>query len=234
MTAPKLPGLQRHKTQHGKIVWYVRVARGPRHPLKLSPNDPCFVEEYGKVFALAATGVAVPEKHKGPVSGTIIWLWTQYNKSSSWASLALSTRRQRENIMKHVLANIGQAPIAEITRKVVKAGLEKRSKQPSAANNYLATMRHLFAWAIDAEYVKASPCDGLDHIDRPDTDGFPAWNDDDEARFIARWPLGTRQYLAYEVHARTGLRRGDAVRLGRQHFTADIIHIVSAEKTARN
>jgi integrase len=37
------------------------------------------------------------------------------------------------------------------------------------------------------------------------------------AAYEARWPIGTRQRVWLDTIAYTGLRRGDAVRLGRQH-----------------
>jgi integrase len=49
--------------------------------------------------------------------------------------------------------------------------------------------------------------------------GFPVWTDDEIKRFRDRWPLGTRERLAFEIMATTGLRRGDAARLGRQHMS---------------
>ena len=48
---------------------------------------------------------------------------------------------------------------------------------------------------------------------------FPPWRDaDDVAKYCdSRWPLGTRQRVWLAVLLYTGVRRGDAVRLGRQH-----------------
>ena len=39
----------------------------------------------------------------------------------------------------------------------------------------------------------------------------------DVAAYEQRWPVGTRQRVWLDVLLYTGLRRGDAVRLGRQH-----------------
>ena len=136
MHAPKLPGLVRQKSRHGKTVWYVRIGQGARLRLKLNPHDAGFAEEYNKSYAQALSGEKVAEKTNGVSAGTFGWLWAQYCQSSSWASLALSTRRQRENIMTHVLANIGKAPIAEITRKVVEKGL---SRPPNGIPKSLVT-----------------------------------------------------------------------------------------------
>ena len=43
------------------------------------------------------------------------------------------------------------------------------------------------------------------------------WTEDEMAAYEHRWPIGTRQRVWLDVLAYTGLRRGDAVRLGRQH-----------------
>jgi integrase len=37
------------------------------------------------------------------------------------------------------------------------------------------------------------------------------------AAYEARWPIGTKERVWLDVLLYTGLRRGDAVRLGRQH-----------------
>ena len=43
------------------------------------------------------------------------------------------------------------------------------------------------------------------------------WTEEEVERYYARWPLGTKERVWIDVLLFTGLRRGDAVRLGRQH-----------------
>ena len=43
------------------------------------------------------------------------------------------------------------------------------------------------------------------------------WTEDHVVAYQQRWPLGTRQRVWLDVLLYTGLRRGDAVRAGRQH-----------------
>ena len=50
-----------------------------------------------------------------------------------------------------------------------------------------------------------------------DGDGFAMWAEELCAAFEARWQLGTRQRVWYEVLYCTRLRRGDAVRVRRPH-----------------
>jgi integrase len=73
-------------------------------------------------------------------------------------------------------------------------------------------------WATAAGIVRVDPTVGVSDPSRPKSDGFPPWSEDDVAAYYARWPIGTRERVWIDVIAYTGLRRGDAVRLGRQHI----------------
>jgi hypothetical protein len=78
-------------------------------------------------------------------------------------------------------------------------------------------MRGLFKWATKASLVKVDPTIGVEDPARPKGSGFPVWTEDQVAAYERRWPTGTRQRVWLDVLLYTGLRRGDAVRLGRQH-----------------
>ena len=65
---------------------------------------------------------------------------------------------------------------------------------------------------------------------RPKGDGFRPWTEDDVAAYEKCWPIGTRQRVWLDVLLYTGLRRGDAVRLGRQHIR-DGVASLKTEKT---
>ena len=43
------------------------------------------------------------------------------------------------------------------------------------------------------------------------------WTEEEVERYYARWPLGTKERVWIDVLLFTGFRRGDAVKLGRQH-----------------
>ena len=53
--------------------------------------------------------------------------------------------------------------------------------------------------------------------------------EEDVAAYEARWPIGTRERVWLDVIAYTGLRRGDAVRFGRQHVRNGIGRIKTAK-----
>ena len=55
--------------------------------------------------------------------------------------------------------------------------------------------------------------------------GFHTWTQEELDRFEAHWPTGTRERLAFDLLLYTGLRRGDAVRVGLQHVRDGVITI---------
>jgi integrase len=225
MPRPRPPHLHRETNRHGNTVWYVRVGHGPRVRLKAGPGEPGHDEQY----QAALTGKAAPAAPGKAPGGTLAWLVDRYRETTAWSELSLATRRQREAILRHVLASAGHEPLRRITRKAIVAARDRRRETPAQARHYLDTMRGLFEWALDAELVGEDPTAGVKPPKPPKSDGFPPWTLDDVAAYEAKWPLGTRQRLAFDVLRYTGLRRGDAVRLGRPHIRAGIIRLRTAK-----
>lgn len=212
MPRPRPPHLQCEPSRHGKPRWYVRVGKGPRVRITEIFGTPEFMEAY----QAAVSGSPSPRSQKA-AKGSLAWLIAQYRDSGAWQALSLATRRQRENIFKQVLATAGPEPASNITRKAVQAGIERRAKTPSQARHFLDALRGVFAWAARAEHVKADPTEGVEPPRRPKTMGFPVWTEEDVARYEAYWPVGTKERVWLDVLLYTGLRRGDAVKIGRQH-----------------
>ena len=124
----------------------------------------------------------------------------------------------------------GKEPFAKITTAAVMAGRDRRANTPAQARNFLDAMRGLFRWAVKARLVKLDPTIGVDNPPRPKTEGFAPWTEEDIAAYEARWPIGTRQQVWLDVLVYTGLRRGDAVRFGRQHVRNGVA-TMKTEKT---
>jgi len=115
-----------------------------------------------------------------------------------------------------------------VTRQTVVKGREARKSTPAMANSFLKAMRGLFKWAVDAEHVMENPTANVASLTLK-SDGFHVWTDEEVSKFEARWPVGTRERLAFDLLLYTGLRRGDAVILGRQHVKNGVFKI-KAEK----
>jgi integrase len=155
----------------------------------------------------------------------------RYRETTAWTDLSLASRRQRENIFEHVVEAAGRQPFAKITTASIMAGRDRRAKTtPAQARKFLDTMRGLFRWAVKAKLLKVDPTAGVANPSAPNSDGFTPWSIEDIATYEARWPAGTRQRVWLDVLVYTGLRRGDAVRFGRQHIHNGI-GTIKTEKT---
>ncbi|MEI8714764.1 tyrosine-type recombinase/integrase [Mesorhizobium sp. ISC11] len=212
------------RSRHGRIVFYFRKDKGKRTRLP-DLNAPNFDERY--LTALAATE---PQKQAKAGAGSLAWLIIRYKDSGAFAALSAATKRQRDNILKGVSAKAGHHPFKSISRKSIINGREARASTPAQARNYLDAMRGLFRWALDAELVKADPTESVKNPKRQPSDGFIAWSEDDVTAFEARWPAGTKERVWLHVLLYTGLRRGDAVRLGKQHIR-DGVATIKTEKS---
>src|SRR6185312_15717223 len=129
-----------------------------------------------------------------------------------------ATRRQREVIFRQAIEKSGAVPVEAISRADIQGGIDARQATPHQARHFLDSMRHFFKWAVTAQLVEADPTAGLASPAIVSAHGFPIWTLSDLEKFERRWPVGTRQRVWLDVLLYTGLRRGDAVQLGRQHM----------------
>lgn len=224
--ARKLPPyVYREVSRHGRAAFYFRKGKGARIRLP-DFGAPTFAKTYHE----ALIGLGIPERREGPRQGTLAWLMRQYRESSAYLRLSPATRRQRDNIFEIIAKRSGHVPFRLVTKAKIIEARESRKHTPAQARNTLAALRGLFLWALEAKHVAVDPTEGVKTPLRPAGNGFPAWTDADVAAYEAHWPAGSRERVWMHVLLYTGLRRGDAVKLGRQHIR-DGIATIRTEKT---
>lgn len=220
----RMPYLLKETTRHGKTVWYFRIQDGPRTRIPGDYGSDAFMAAYRAALA----GEKPQDKTKDDPR-SLRWLLKQYRESSAYRSLSPATRKQRDNIFKHVMDSSGDAPYRAITRKHIVDGRERRAKTPSQAGHFLASMRGLFTWAVDTSLLEEDPTTGVKPPKKPKTAGFAAWVDEDVEKYYAKWPHGTHQRVWIDVLLYTGLRRGDAATIGRQHVKDGVACLKTAK-----
>ncbi len=224
MPRPRLPHLQHDTTRHGRRVWYFRIGKGKRQRMPGDYGSPEFLAAYRAALAgepVKAAGRADPR--------SLRWLFEEWKRSSDWAATKQATRSQRENVMTRVIKASENPPFRAISTESIRDLREAMQDRPAAANNMIKTFRAMFRWAEESGHVDDNPAAKVRFI-ASKSDGFRPWSRDDLARFRDRWPLGTRERLAIELLISTGLRRGDACRLGRPHLKAGVF-MIRTEKT---
>jgi integrase len=226
MPRPRPIYLHRFKTRHGGYVWYVRRPGGNRVRIRGEYGSP----EFNAAYVAALDGLSLTQAKPPEAKGSMTWLWGQYRQTIAWTHLKLATRRQRENIMDRVLKKIGHEKCTAIKRAHVAASRDARSATPAQARNFLDAMRGLFRWALEADHIKVDPTAGVKNPPKTKGPGFIVWTENDVDRYQAKWPIGSKERVWLDMLLYTGLRRGDVVKLGRQHIR-DGVATLRTEKT---
>jgi integrase len=90
-------------------------------------------------------------------------------------------------------------------------------------------LRVLLDYAVDQEMIDSNPATGVKRY-RSRGDGIHTWSEEEIAQFESQHAVGTRARLALALLLYTAQRRGDVVRMGKQHISGDNI-AVRQEKT---
>jgi integrase len=151
-------------------------------------------------------------------------------------------------MLERIAADKGGIDLEDIDKAAVLGSMNARASTPHMANFWLTAVSAVFDWAMRETMpdpvtgemkpiFAANPCEGVKRLaiprseDPDEEEGHPTFSDDDLARFEAAYAEGTRERLVYSVLLYTGLRVGDAARLGRQHVQRDGAIKLRTEKT---
>lgn len=213
MKAPRF--VHQYVDRHGHARCYLRRKGYPKIPLPGLPWSPQFMAVYEVAMAGEApkTIVGANRIKKGTVAGLV----HTYLNSVTFGELADETKRTRKNILNNFAKEHGDKPVALLKREHIAAMFTKKATKRFAARNWLKTVRALMQFAVSDGMLKTDPTAGVKNLSGK-TDGFKQWSDDDVAAFEKRWPIGTRERLAMALLLWTLQRRGDVVRMGRQHI----------------
>ena len=86
--------------------------------------------EFDAEYKAATTGAPKPGTATRVLATSLQWLWDSYRETGAWQTdLSEATRRQRENIMVHVLKESGDKPFASIKTEHIQAGVDRRAEE---------------------------------------------------------------------------------------------------------
>ena len=102
-------------------------------------------------------------------------------------------------------------------------------KKPHAARNWLKALRALIRFAVVLDFRKDDPARDI-KLAPNKGDGFHTWTDEELAQYEAHHAIGTKARLAFALGRYTMQRRGDVIRMGRQHIRNGELH-VTQQKT---
>lgn len=236
-----IPGLLYDPSRHGTPRWYMRrrIAgkwrRARLHGAAFQRPPPLTITpEIAEICAAAAhklesDALAAPGVPAHVVDGSIRALaerFCQYMAGRVRAgTMAANTLKNRRSVLDRLCAEelkpsmpIGDGPARYLTPQAVRQLRDRIADKPGAARHRVKTLRALYGWAIESGHVDTDPTQGV-RTPTQRRGGFTAWSPDQVRQWFDTYPLGTREHLAMALLIFTMQRRGDVIRLGRQHET---------------
>ena len=227
MPRPRKPYVQKETTRHGKVVWYFRRGKEKRIRLPGVFGSKTFNAAYDA--ALAGAPVEAPPKVN---QSTMRWLVDRYYESGRYSQLRPNTQRNHRLMLEDICKTAARRKFAATTPDDVRKGMVRRESTPHMAIAYVSVMRAIFAFAKDNGWVKINPVADDIKAKQEKSDGYHTWTVEEVERYQARHPLGTQARLALDIFLYTGLRRSDAITLGKQHIKGSTIHIRAGKNGA--
>jgi integrase len=204
---------------NGHPRYYFRRRGYRRATLPGLPWCPEFMAAYEKALAGAPSLIGADRHDPGSVDAVI----TSYLNSKSFTGLALTTQRMRRALLNRFCTEHGDKRLAMMEPRHVAKLFEQFEAHPQ--RNMLKALRGLIAFAIAERIIDADPTVGCKLKRAKDTGGFKPWTDANIAEFEAKHPIGSKARLALALLLYTGQRRGDVVRLGRQHIRNGVLSL---------
>jgi len=207
MTKLHLKYVQSYRGYH-----YFRRCGSPYVQLPGIPGSAEFMEAYQAALAAAPVAIGASTRSKlGSVSAAI----AEYYGSQAFRSLTGGTPAKRRVILERFREDYGHKRLATLPRDFIVALIDTMA--PHTARNWLKSFRHFIRWCESRKLVRSDPTWGI-KVRVPQSGGHHTWSEDEIAQYEAAYPIGSKARLALALGLYTAQRRGDVVRMGRQHI----------------
>jgi integrase len=200
--------------RHGNVRIYVRKGRkGTKIRLRESVGSAAFLAEYRR--AIDGTAHINLKRSTPAAPGTLGWLIETYYRAPEFRHLKSSTQSVRRRILDGLRKRKGANPLALMEPRHVRELRDEKADTPAAANVLLKILKAVFKWACEADLMQKNPARDVPPI-KFKSDGFHPWTEAEVQRYEVRHAEGTKARLALALLLYLGVRRSDAVILGRQ------------------
>lgn len=231
MTTKRPPNASYYTDRHGAVRWRFRKKNCPE-----SQTTAVFgSSEWWTWYEHAKAAKLPPIGSSRTKPGSMDDLAVAYYASADWAALKPTTRRTYKGIIDRFRdaqpkgKRWGDLPAKDIDARFVRRAMDAMSDRSAAANNMLKVLRALFRFAVDRDWRSDNPVQFVRAIKRR-SPGFTTWTEEDIQAYERRWPVGSKERLAFDLLLFTAQRSGDVRKMGRQHLRNGYISVVQ-EKT---
>ena len=206
--------------RHGKIRRYFRRPGCRSVKLLGLPGSIEFMAAYQAALARVAPP---PPSPRHVIAGSLAYVAAGFFRSADFANLSPSSQRTYRTALKPILAAHGHRLVRDLPKAAARTIIEQiGATRPGMANLTRAALSKVMAYAIETDVRDDNPFGGLTPY-RLGT--FHTWTDPEIADFEQRWPLGTRERLAFSLLLYTGQRGGDVCRMVRSDIVGGRIRV---------
>jgi integrase len=195
----KLPPHVERNCVKGHTYLSLRIGKGPRIRLPADPTSEEFRQAYAEAMANYKT--PAPEALDSINSVIASYIRGPFGKLSEISKANYLFR------LEWIREQVGPRPIAGLDRGRIEKLLSRLDGRPGSQFDTLKKLRVIIKYAIDQGILLSDPSVG---IKRPKLNEIRAWTDAELAAFKRRWPIGTKQRLAFELMLNAGVARIDA------------------------
>lgn len=160
--------------------------------------------------------------------GTMGRLITEYFGSADFRNLKPRSRKAYRIVLDPITKHHGARKVKEMGRANARKIIEGiGATRPGMANLTRSVLIKLMEFAIATEYRNDNPVKGIKTYKMGTRH---TWTEDQLRAFEQRWPIGTKERLAYASLLYSGQRGGDVIRMLRPDKKAATIKVIQ-EKT---
>ena len=204
----RLKYIHAFRDRTGTLRFYFR-----RNGIRTKLPGPFGSREFLDAYA-AALGEqsAEPAERKAALPGSFRALATRYFASPQFLSLSATSRTNYRRAIDRFLLEHGHRRVDQMKREHVDAILGKFANKPGAGIILLKRMRTLLRYAMAIGWRESDPSAGVRAFK---SRAIHTWDESEIATFEARWPIGSKQRLAFDLLLYTGQRGSDVARMAR-------------------
>ena len=220
----KLKYVNEYRDRQGKLRRYFRRG-GTRGTLPGDVGSDEFMAAY-RGFMAGLNPVIVHRNGEGSFGRLI----TDYYGSRPFLNLKPSSRQIYRYVLEPLAKSHGHRAVALLTHKAAgKIIQDIGASKPGMANLTKSVLQKLMKYAVKEGWRDDNPIIGIEAFRRGT---HHTWNEGELQAFEKRWPLGTRQRLAYALLLYTGQRVGDVAKMNRADIVDGELHIIQQKTGA--
>ncbi len=233
MTNIELPYVEKNKSRHGTMRYYLRVdgKRICRLPDDINSEEFArkYWEERNKLTVAPLTDVENPGLTTIVKPYSFRWLCVQYQTSNAFLRLDSTTQAKRRGVIEGMMLEplsendtrpFADIPLSKMTVSHIEVLKTRKRDTPFAADERLKALRQVFDTKKDGKQIVPNIAKGVEAY-RVHTDGHATATADELAKFLEHHGPQSKAALYLSISMYTGFRVSDLAVLGPQHRKND-------------